>query len=240
MRRLPTPALVTGITAFLLTFALVPTRIHADAIQPMPPDGTAYGMKLSDWAVAWVQWNLSIPKSANPGLDLDPNNHWSGVGQHAPVWFVPFTAPGTVANRTFTLPDGQAVLLAVASGFAISAPGAETEEQQLADVRVDVFDHLTKLEVKLDGTPIPNLAQYRLQTPVVGVTFPPGNVAGWTLGTDHRIIAAADGYFFLFPPLPLGKHVLEYQVAAPYPDGKSYTTQLTLNLLVLKPNDPLP
>jgi hypothetical protein len=105
------------------------------------------------------------------------------------------------------------------------------------------LDSLTRLEVGFDGEAVPNLAQYRLATPIYSTTWPPGNTGGFptSAGQDNREAVAAEGYWLLFLPPPAGKHVLTYQVEFPDPGtGKSVKTQWTLNLLVLKPNEPLP
>ena len=59
----------------------LPAAKAAEPTGALPPDGTLYGLTLTDCAAAWVQWFCSIPVSASPILDLDKTGERAGVGQ---------------------------------------------------------------------------------------------------------------------------------------------------------------
>jgi hypothetical protein len=243
MRRTPTLALVTGIASLFVTFASSPMKANAAEILPLPPDGAHFGMKLADWQVAWWQWIMSIPKSASPLLDLDKTGLRAGVGQRTPVWFLPAgSTPGVVVERTFTIPEGQAILFMAGGVIGTIAPGVRSEEE-LLDLSPELLERLSKPpEVSLDGVLIPNMKQYRVKTPVFSVTLAPGNLSDTPVsaGKDARDVGAAEGYTLLFPPLPLGEHVLALRSEGVDSGGKPIITQATYRLRIQKPNDPIP
>jgi hypothetical protein len=230
---LPTrSARLAGRLLLPLALAIFPTSAGAANIEPLPSDGTIYGMKLVDWAVASLQWGNSFPKQSSPFIGYDPKAVRQGVGQRAPVWFVPGTPPA-IGTFTVLVPDGEAILFVPAGSTTAAPAGTETEDQLLADrdANADFLNHISP-QVALDGVLVPDITRYRVKTPVFCMTLPPGNVfdIGAANGTVTRVAAAGDGFFLLFPPLPVGKHVITHQ-SLPQVDW-------TINLIVQKPNEP--
>jgi hypothetical protein len=226
-------------TAMVLTaLALLSPSVRAaeQDIKPLPPDETYYGMKLVDWAVAFFQWKLSFPRSSASDVTVDRTSVRAGIGQRAPVWFLPIRHPGT-ATRTFTVPEGQAILTVVGSSLSYAAPGAYTDSQLHAGVdyaHLDLVASAAMPRLDLDGVRITNLKQYRVVTPVFTITLPPGNDLDVPVaaGKDSRVAAVGAGHFLLFPPLPIGRHVYTFQS----PNG---VMNFRINLIVQKPNVPL-
>src|SRR5262249_23963916 len=143
-------------------------------IQPLPPDGSLYGLKLADWAIAYTQWVMSIPKSVHPDTGFDKTGLRAGVGQRNPVWFVPRFEAGSNGTRVFTIPDGQALMVAL-SIVNTGTPGAQTEEALLAPA-TEVGDAITALEVNLDGAMVSDVKRFRAKTPGFTIVLPPGNI----------------------------------------------------------------
>lgn len=224
-------------TAMVLTaLALLSPSVRAaeQDLQPLPPDETYYGMKLVDWAVAFFQWKLSFPRSSDPDVTVDTTSVRAGIGQRAPVWFLPIFYIGT-ATRTFTVPEGQAILTIVGWSLSYAAPGAYTDSRLHAGVDYADLDQVVVAATpELDGVRITNLKQYRVVTPVFTLTLPPGNDLDVPVaaGKDSRVAAVGAGQFLLFPPLPVGKHVYTIRSA-------SGRVNFTINLIVQKPNVPL-
>lgn len=227
----------------LTALAVWPGTGWAAATQPLPPDGSLYGMKMADWASAWCQWLLSIPQSVNPDTRFDKNGLRASVGQRGPVWFVPSFAPGSNGTRTFIVPEGQAILLTPMFSANIDDPGASTDDELLAPAS-DWVDQITQIVVSLDGTAIPDLKPYRVATPVFSMTLPPGSVFNKPVSKvgDGRVAAAADGYWVLYPPLAAGTHELDVRVEGtdPLAGGKPYQSHWTFDLRIQQPNDPNP
>jgi hypothetical protein len=221
-------------TFVLAALALISTTAATaqQEIQPLTPDGTYYGMRLADWAVAWFQWRYSLPKSSDPDVVVDENGEWAGIGQRTPVWFLPVFQVGT-ATRTFTVPEGQAILAVAGWTQFHAAPGTYTDNELLARVNTAFLNQVSPT-VRLDGVPITGLKRYRVLTPVFSSTLPPENHLGIpvTPGEDARVAMAGAGHFLLFPPLLAGKHVYTVKDA---PFGVDYT----INLIVQKPNEPV-
>jgi hypothetical protein len=232
MDRLTRLSRLTCALLALITLASLPATVSAaqQDMQPLPPDGTAYGLKLADWGTAYFQWLFSIPKSLSPDLRVDPTGQNANLGQHAPVWFLP--PHDGVGTTTFVIPEGQAVM--VVPGFAVTTtrPGGETEEQLRAQAKANAdFLHRFNPIATLDGVPIPDVNRYLVQTPLFNITLPPDSIV--TPVTTGRVAAIGEGRFLLFPSLPLGSHVLHLQSDPKAP----FKVDRTFNLIIQRPNE---
>jgi hypothetical protein len=241
MRNRPIAALrAAPIAAALWALIVLPagTASAQGGIQPLPPGEKAYGLTLAEWAVAWSQWDASIPNSVHPGNDKTGVR--AGIGQRMPVWFLP---AGDVPTRTVIVPAGYAILHAGPVGMNANAPGARTEEQLRDELReYGTRSQLKTFEMTVDGVPVPDPMRYRVQTSVFTLVLPPGNWLGVPVspGKDHRRAAVVDGWFVLFPPLPVGKHVIVTRLEGTDPDGMEFKGEGAVNLTIQNPNDPLP
>jgi hypothetical protein len=105
------------------------------AVTPLAPDATAFGMTLSQWATAALQWTYSIPKDRNPADDL--TGKFSGVGQRIPVWFLPH--PLSPGERTIPVivPGGQAIFLP-AGGYGFVEWGSGISPRNRDELKRDV------------------------------------------------------------------------------------------------------
>jgi hypothetical protein len=214
-------------------------------IQPLPPDEKAYGLTLGEWAAAWNEWLFSIPKASNPVVNQ--TDTYLGVGQHRPVWFLP--APGGTGSdvtRTFVIPTGYAILVTAGTGAQLNPPGKSTE-QVLHDenYKGNYWEKLIAgLEVSVDGVPISDPKRYWVDTPLFNAVLPPNNLFGLPIaaGKDQRLAAVAVGYFYLLPPPPVGKYVVQIRLEGVNPDenDKPYRQQWTANLIIQNPNEPIP
>jgi hypothetical protein len=68
------------------------------------------------------------------------------------------------------------------------------------------------LKASIDGVPLKNLDQYRVESQAFDVTFPANNIWG-VKGRPTR--SAADTYFVFLKPLPPGKHVFTFSASSP-------------------------
>jgi hypothetical protein len=237
MIRFSHPVRAARTTFVLLALTLLPVTVRAaqQEVQPLPAGGTYYGLKMTYWAVALFQWKFSIPRSLDPDMIVDETSEWAGIGQRAPVWFLPFFHVGT-GTRTFIVPEGHAILTSVGWTMFHAPPGTYTDDE----LRARGVNHAFLDQVaaggtrRLNGVTIQNLKQYRVVTPVFSITLPPDNVLDIpvTPGEDTRVAAVAAGHFLLFPPLPVGKHVFTVRSPSGHVDW-------TIHLVVQKPNEPL-
>jgi len=87
-------------------------------------------------------------------------------------------------------------------------------------------DQFTDLSLTIDGTPVVDLAKFRVSSPVFTFTAAIGNVFGIPPGTTRSV---ADGYWVLMRPLPPGSHTISFGGA--FPPGK-FTPAVTYTLTV--------
>jgi hypothetical protein len=199
------------------------------------------GMKMSDWAQAWFEWLTSIPQSSSPDMALDLTGARGSVGQHGPVWFTPGNSADSNATRSYTIPAGKAILLCLGGGFVKTIPGDRTDDQLLTDQEAASQGGEAIREVSVDGVPIPDVSQYYIATPVFSIVLPPGNLFGISVpkGKDPRLVAAGSGYWMLFPPPSVGKHLFVSRAQGTYPSGEAFKWELTLSVTVQQANKPL-
>ena len=131
---------------------------------PVQTFGATYG----EWSARWWQWLLSIPAAINPNLDSTGAN--CGEGQVDDVWFLAGTFGGAV-NRSCTIPAGKPIFFPLINNIAIKPYGYETllDLRRLAAAFVDT---VTVLDANIDGTPVQNLFDFRVRSPVFTVIAP--------------------------------------------------------------------
>jgi hypothetical protein len=239
------PTRLVGAVCALALFLTAP-QVRAE-IQPLAPDQTAYGLTRAQWLEAFIQWFSSIPQSSSPLPQFDTAGVRAGVGQHGPVWFLPPGPLATDGSRTVTVPEGKAILVGVLFAYAAAQPGEKTDASLLQEADLSwVLDRHTRIEASLNGVSMGDVTKYRVQTSVFNL-YPRDRIFGQPLATgkDPRLAAAADGIFLLYPPLPVGTHVIthEYEGIGGNgigQDGKPFKNVGTYTLHVQKANERLP
>ena len=167
-----------------LMIAAMTLVAQADSSNPnprvFPSDSNPYGNTYGEWSARWWQWTLSIPAATNPILDETGANCTEGqIGQ---VWFLAGSFGGTF-DRVCTVPPGKAlffVILNAAFGAAVgdcepTNPGVPCDVTALRAAAAASLDSVT-IEASIDGVPLLNLNDYRVQSPVFSVTLPEGNI----------------------------------------------------------------
>jgi hypothetical protein len=172
-----------------------------------------YGMTYSQLSQKWWQWILSTPADINPLLD-DTGEHCA-QGQDGPVWFLAGTLGGR-ADRTCTIPEGKAIFFPVLNNLNVRTSPSETEKVLLDSLRPSI-DRTTTLEVTIDGVPLQDLKNYRVQSSLFDVTLPENNLLGVPPMSSE---AVSDGYWVLLKSLPAG----DYSV---YIHGRSVDATIT-------------
>jgi hypothetical protein len=230
-----------------LGLSLTASHVRAD-IQPLPVDQSAYGMTRAELVQSWMEWFTSIPISLYSSPDKDPKGLRAGIGQHGPVWFLAPGPGGNYQTQTVVIPDGKAILAGVLVWATFDTPGADADDTIInATDATELLKQFTRMEASLDGATIPNLVQYRVQTPVFTITPPPGgNIYGETAiaGKDNRLAVAADAVTLLLPALPVGDHALSLFLEGTGGNGigqtgKPFKFEIDWTLRVREPNAPL-
>lgn len=222
--------------AFALCLTPIQGRAAQEPIQVLSRDEKVAGMTLGEWMAAWQQWWMSIPKNTNPTLDTTGVR--IGIGQHLPVWFLPEAAPYTVQ-----VPAGAALYYPGPVQASWDFPGRSTEAELQAGLQEGItwLDTVT-FAASLNGESLGNVQQHRVRTPLFNVVLPPGNVVDFPVmaGKVVRRVGVAEGYGFLLPPLPVGKHILRVRVAGTIPGtGGTFGGTYVVHLIVQEPNKSL-
>jgi hypothetical protein len=193
-----------------------------------PPDSQPYDLTYGEWTAKWWQWVHSIPTENNPVLDQTGEDCTQAQNQTGPVWFLAGTSAGS-AERTCTIQAGKAILLPIINVVGVRT-AAETEEELLTGIK-ELIDTISTLEASVDGVPLQNLSNYRVQSPFFNDTLPNDNLLGVPEGT---YLAISDGYWVFLEPLPPGQHEIRLRGAIIDPTGitPSFETAVTYHLIV--------
>lgn len=213
----------------------------------LPVQSHAYGQTYGEWQASWWQWAYSLPVDSNPLFD----NGDATQGQSGHVWFLggTFTSneirPGVfegVAERTETIPAGKALFFPIVNSedSFLENPSLTTEEELRASANffanAIVEDSLL---VEIDGQPLENLAEHRVESPLFTYgPLPDGNlleefgVPGAVEGATSQ--GVGDGYFVMLAPLSVGEHTLHWEGTLDLTSegGFVFTQDITYHLTV--------
>jgi hypothetical protein len=202
------------------------------------PSATPFGKTYGEWADEWWKWGLGAPSSDNPFLD--PTGEKCSAGQSGPVWFLGSTFQAE-AERRCVVPADKALFFPV--GFAVLTVlpvDAETVAGLRALAKAQA-DHITELQVAVDGVELQGLRNFRFRSPssfifttvdllgVLGLSRP-----GFEDGVPHE--AVTDGYWVMLQRLPVGEHTIiarvKFVFPAQFPDVQTAETKLIWHLTV--------
>ena len=176
---------------------------------------------------------LSIPAVVNPNFDSTGAN--CGQGQAGNVWFLAGTFGGDPVTRSCTIPAGKGILIPVINTIVFANLPTDTIEGLRTGAVADI-DRVITMRVTIDGFPLKDLQDLRVQSPVFAFTIPktlfdydalcsplvpPGDVQICPL-------AVSDGYWVLLLPLRKGPHVIKFY--AKKSDG--FVVDVTYNLTI--------
>jgi hypothetical protein len=189
------------------------TIAPAQAAEIIPVDANAYGNSYGEWSARWWQWALSIPAADSPISDKTGKD--CTQEQSGPVFYLAGTAGGSV-TRKCTVPAGKGLFFPILNslwGAAVgdcvpTNPDVVCNIAALRKLAADSMDSVT-LKAVIDGQPVEDLLQQRVQSPVLTITYPADNGAGVPAGSYAPNVS--DGYWLLLPPLPAGKHTIYFK-----------------------------
>jgi len=227
-------ALLTGCGGGIL--GNVPTTGDATNAGVYPPGSKPFGRSYGEWSAAWWQWVFLMPVSEHPVLDA--TGEYAHVGQSGPVWFLAGTFGG-VTERTCTIPPGKALFFPIINSLSIMTVDEYSMEQLRRNVS-ERTDHVTELQVTVDGRELRNLTAYRFQSPPsFYVRFPddPDEALSPALAGGGSHESFADGYWVMLEPLAPGAHTIYFRGKSVNPGGAGgqddvFETQMTYHLTV--------
>ena len=201
----------------------------------IPPDG----LLTADW---W-KWVIAIPPEINPLLDETGEN--CDIDQRGYVWYL----AGTTGNlssveRECTIPEGKQILFPIINTFCSELTDAELIsnltgipppippaqiEEGLKTCTKAIIDQVDITEASIDGKDVMNLQNFRVQSPLFLITYPPNNVFQVTNDTGIPQKAIAEGYWVLLDGLKAGEHTIEFTGGA---SALNFTTHVTYYLTI--------
>jgi len=188
---------------FLIALGLAP--IARAGVVVLPPHSIVEGRTIGEYSADWWQWAFSFSSPDDP--ISDPTGALANQKQSGPVFFV----AGGTATRAFTVPADKYILIPLLNAemsqlelgdFTLTEPQVRAEVNALADL-------IDELHASIDGVPVPNLFDYREESPAFEYFAAPNNVIG--VPTGNSGIAVADGYWLMLAPIPAGEtHVINF------------------------------
>jgi hypothetical protein len=175
------------------------------------PHGASYG----EWSTRHWQWLYSLPVDHNPLFDTAD----CSTGQTDHVWFLggtftTTTVGGTVIGRVTReckIPSGTDLFFPLLDAECSTLEGNGTTEAELRACARSDADLIIpgSLFCVIDGTPVSDPSQFRVQSPLF--TFgplPANNALGAPQGSTSPSVS--DGYFVMLKPLSVGEHTLHF------------------------------
>ncbi len=225
------------LTVMLLLIILTPSYINAasKALMPFRKDSSPYGTPYSEWLKNWWQWWIGMSDNEHPFPNYDPKK--CSVHQQGPVWYLPDVEPQgqlTHASVKYSceIPKGNAILFSLSSSscwlgnpefkkYSNKLAPDPSADQALKTCAISPQDN-THLSVRIDGILLDTTKLDRATTSFYNVTVPPNAVKGlFDFGPPGTSRGIADGYVLFMPPLPVGKHTIEFSVTDNLAGGPS-------------------
>ena len=202
----------------------------------LPVHSSPFGSTYGEWSARWWQWVLSIPAVTNPLNDT--TGEQCAQEQSGKVWFLTGTFVGSV-TRTCDVPQGKALFFPILNatfGAAVgdcepTAPGVACVVTVLRAAAASSMDSVT-LEASIDGIPVRNLNDYRVESPVFSVTLPEDNLVGIPSGTYAPMVS--DGYWLMLAPLSRGTHTIYFKGVVTGGAFDGFVSEVTYNLTVVR------
>src|SRR5215813_3629774 len=199
--------------AALLAGGKTMASAQAAAVKIIDVNDNAYGNTYGEWSARWWQWLLSIPDATNPNLDTTGAN--CTLQQSGPVFFLAGAFGGSFVRKCI-VPAEKALFFPISNVLAGAAvfdcdptdPGVTCNLAVLRSAAATGQDPAT-LKAVIDGKPVKDLNQQRVQSPVLTITYPDESVTGVPAGTYAPNVS--DGFWLLLAPLSAGTHTINFK-----------------------------
>jgi len=155
------------------------------------------------------------------------------TGQSDHVWFLGATftqanAATAGPQRSCTVPPGTFLFVPIINAEASTLEGnGDTEEELLAPAS-SLMDLARNMSITIDGTSVPNVDGYRVQSPLF--TYGPlPDHALFGLPQGQTSTAVGDGAYVMVKPLSVGTHTIQFHGEVPKFD---FTVDMTYTITV--------
>jgi hypothetical protein len=225
---------VATVSAVLL--ALSPAFVSA-APAPLsiiqPADAVAQSSKsYGEWSAVWWQTMLALSNDDNPILDTTGGDCVNGDAPQ--IFFLAGAARAKPVIRHCTVPAGKPLFFPILNtecSTVESPPFFGRNDAQLTKCAKILVDgvNINSLKGTLDGVSVPNLAGYRVASPVYTFTMrATNNFLGLDGVTGGR--SAADGYYLLLARPAPGDHTIHFEGAFDSGPGAGFSLSVTYHL----------
>ena len=179
-----------------------------------PPGSSPYGKTYGEWSAEQWKWTMAIPSPINPTNDLTGAN--GSLGQSGKVWFLAGTSCPFNTNcgnlnvtRNLTIPSGTSLFFPLIAVECSTGEGNGTTDAQLRACAVSFTDVAINLSCEIDGDPIQNVNQYRVQSPLFEFTYPADNIFNIP-SPPFSTQSVSDGVWIMAKPLSVGQHTIHF------------------------------
>jgi hypothetical protein len=188
---------------------------NADS-QVFPVNSKPYGLSYGEWSARQWQWLFSLPANGHPLFDTAD----CSAGQAGQVWFLGGTfslteiEPGVIlgeATRECTIPSGTALFFPIVDAECSTIEGNGQTEEELRACAKSIADFIDpqSVHLEIDGKPVTNLQDYRVQSPLFPIgPLPESNLLGASTGATSPSVS--DGVFVMVKPLSVGQHTIHF------------------------------
>jgi hypothetical protein len=196
-----------------------------------PRDSRPYGLSYEEWATEWWRYFVAIPEADSPAADQTGEK--CSINQNNDrAWFLVGAFQGKI-TRTCEVPADKAVV-----GAFIGIACNERQDgpvNTLVECAEEGPKYLRLARFTIDGTEIPNVANYKVTSPPSNMSFPEGAVWG---APEGNYALAGSSIMFVVNPLPAGNHTLAFQGVFDHPTNDVYdvAVDVSYNLMVKEPS----
>lgn len=164
-----------------------------------------FGVGWEKWIERWWRWCYYDPLGTSPVADTTGELCSKGQTDEN-VWFLAGTFGGT-AIRNCSMPAGKAIFFPVVNDLVsfYTDTHLKTEAELFSYARADL-DHVTFLQVKVDGMEIQDLESFRSCSSIFQISLPNKNGRSSFITTE----AVSDGYWMFLKPVGHGQHIVEF------------------------------
>ena len=180
--------------------------LHNEAMTGMfDTRSNPYGNTFAEWTAKWWQWAYSIPKDIHPAYD--DTGKYCTVNQKGSVWFFPGSY-GKDVIRQCNVPYDKSILFPILNSECSFAEFPSLKnEGQLEQCAKEIQDSVMNTKASVDGKNITNLGDYRVQSPLFGITLPENNILNLP---PQNTQAVSDGNWIFLKPLSEGYHTISF------------------------------
>ncbi len=179
------------------------SSVDSDESPYLKPGERFLGKSLNDHVTTWWQWLFRMPDGVR--ATQDPTGRLCEAYQYGGLWYLAGTDGTGEASRQCTMPTEKHILVPLFVSLAHSTPEKpKTCDELKKSVRLnDQF--VERVVVMIDGIEVASPLQFHQAEMDC---FDPFYLAYYLKKKDSFLPAAADGYWLILKPLPVGNHIL--------------------------------